>query len=112
MEAAGRVEEMPHDELARMLYKAAVRLQAVQVVGIRLEHVPVSAYHLLRQLAEGPVALRSLAGRDGATAVDFLVSRGLAEPDGRKQHLAITPAGKEIGEIADEREGQASPECP
>lgn len=110
MEAAGRVEDLSHDELARLLYKAAVRLRAVHVVGVRLEHVPVPAYHLLRHLAQGPVPLGSLGSRDMDTAVAFLVSRGLAEADTDARHLAITPAGREIGEIADERGGQDAQE--
>jgi hypothetical protein len=106
LEAAGRVEEIPPAELGRLLYKAAVRLRVVQVVGVRLEHIPVSAYHLLRRLAEQPIPLRSLTGRDVKAAVAFLTSRGLAAPDGLQ--LGITPAGQEIGEIADERPGESS----
>lgn len=106
LEAAGRVEDIPSDELGRLLYKAAVRLRAVQVVGVRLEHIPVSAYHLLRRLAEQPIPLRGLAGRDAKAAVAFLTSRGLAEDYGSQ--LVITPAGQEIGEIADERSADRS----
>lgn len=105
MEAAGRVDDLSRDELSRLLYKAAIRLRAVQLVGLRLEHVPVSAYHLLRQLAQGPIAMKSLSGRDGEAAAAFLISRSLAEPDGSKRHLLITQAGKEVGELADEQEG-------
>ena len=87
LEAAGRVEEIPPDELGRLLYKAAVRLRVVQVVGVRLEHIPVSAYHLLRRLAEQPLSLRALTGREVKAAVAFLTSRGLAAADGT-QHYA------------------------
>lgn len=107
LEAAGRVEEIPPDELGRLLYKAAVRLRVVQVVGVRLEHIPVSAYHLLRRLAEQPLPLRSLTGREIKAAVVFLTSRDLAAPDGTQ--LVITPAGQEIGEIADERSADGGP---
>jgi hypothetical protein len=106
LEAAGRIEEMSREELARLLYKAAVRLRAVQVVGVRLEHIPVPAYHLLRRLAEQPVSVRGLGGREVKAAVGFLTSRGLAALDDGGLQLVITPAGLEIGEIADERDAE------
>lgn len=109
LEAAGRVGEIPPDELARLLYKAAVRLRVVEVVGVRLEHIPVSAYHLLRRLAERPVSLRRLTGRDQEAAVGFLTSRGLAALNDEQGKLVITPSGKEIGEIADERAAEGTP---
>lgn len=108
LEAAGRVGEIPPDELARLLYKAAMRLRVVQVIGVRLEHIPVSAYHLLRRLAEQPVSIRGLAGRDQEAAVRFLTSRGLAALDDEQGQLVITPSGQEIGEIADERAAEGT----
>jgi len=63
-----------------------------------LEHVPVYAYHLLRSLGEGPVALRSLLGTDDEAAVFFLISRGLAARSG--PDLMITAEGRSIGEVS------------
>jgi hypothetical protein len=103
LEAAARVDELPHADLARLLMKAAIRLRAVQHTGARLEHVPVYAYHLLRRITRGPVRAASLYGDDDNAAMSFLLSRDLItrSPDGAV--LAVTAAGDEIGEIADER---------
>lgn len=63
----------------------------------RLEHVPVNFYHLLRQLARGPLPLRELHGVEIEAAIVFLVSRGLA----RRQNgnLVITAGGRRIGQV-------------
>jgi hypothetical protein len=66
-----------------------------------LEYIPVQAYHLLRRLGQGPVETKTLHGVGDEGIVAFLVSRGLAKSSGGK--LVITPAGKDIGEIEDER---------
>jgi len=63
----------------------------------RLEHVPVYSYNLLRALSQGPVEHRTLFGTEDEAAVFFLISRGLAEREGK--HLLITSAGKKMGEI-------------
>lgn len=62
-----------------------------------LEHIPVYAYHLLRQLSIAPIALASLYGTDDEGAVFFVVSRGLATRE--DANLTITPAGRLIGEV-------------
>ncbi|HVX82463.1 MAG TPA: hypothetical protein VHB23_13905 [Devosiaceae bacterium] len=66
-------------------------------VRLHLEHIPVYAYHLLRRLGVGPVALTSLYGTDDEGAVFFVVSRGLATRE--DNNLTITPAGRSIGEV-------------
>lgn len=66
--------------------------------GPPLEHVPVYAYHLLRSLGQGPVALRSLLGTDDEAAVFFLISRGLAARSGAD--LTITSEGRAVGEVS------------
>lgn len=71
---------------------------APSTLGVRAEHVPTYSYGLLRQLSEGPVALRHLFGTDDEGAVFFLVSRGLAER--RNNLLAITEMGRDLGQIA------------
>jgi len=63
-----------------------------------LEHIPVYAYHLLRRLSVGSVALSGLFGTDDEGSVFFLVSRGLATREGA--NLVITEAGRSIGEVA------------
>lgn len=107
LEAAARVDEMPSQELSRLLMKAAIRLRVIDQAGAKLEHIPVYAYHLLRRLSLGPVAVRTLFGGEDEGAVQFLVSRGLATTAGNGELLEITPAGQEIGEIADERDPKA-----
>lgn len=47
-------------------------------VRVRHEHVPVNCYHLLRRLAQGAVHISSLHGVEDESAVEFLLSRGLA----------------------------------
>lgn len=69
--------------------------------GRVLEYIPVQAYHLLRRLSRGPLEIKTLHGADDEGIVAFLVSRGLARRD--KGSLVITPDGKDIGEINDER---------
>ncbi len=66
-----------------------------------MEYIPVYVYHLLRRLAEGAVPLASLYGSEDEGAVEFLVSRQLAERRG--SDLTITAAGCNIGLIPDER---------
>jgi hypothetical protein len=66
--------------------------EANPVTAARLEHVPVYAYNLLRAVTLGPIRLAALFGTDDEAAVVFLVSRGLAERDGR--NLGVTPAGR------------------
>lgn len=66
-----------------------------------LEYIPVQVYHLLRRLGQGPIEIKTLHGTAEKGIVDFLVSRGLAKREGGK--LVITPDGKDIGEIDDER---------
>ena len=104
LEAAARVDELPRDDLARLLMKAAIRLRAVQQTGARLEHVPVYAYHLLRRIAQAPIDKSILYGQDDRTAVAFLLSRDLIRYLDDETTIAVTPAGEEIGEIADERD--------
>jgi len=66
-----------------------------------LEHIPVHAYHLLRRLAADTLSLTRLGGVEEAGAVQFLLSRGLAEQlDGS---IKATAAGRAIGEVSDER---------
>jgi hypothetical protein len=103
LEAAARVDELSRDDLARLLMKAAVRLRVIQQAGPRLEHVPVAAYELLRRLAERPLRLAGLHARSDRTALEYLVSRQLAELSAEVEFMMITVAGSELGEIAEER---------
>lgn len=103
MDAAARVAELPQEEVARLLMKAATRLRVVQQTGIKLEHIPVYAYHLLRRISHGPVAAETLFGREDDEAVAFLLSRGLIARSDDGGFLKITATGEELGEIADER---------
>jgi hypothetical protein len=102
MEAAARVDELPHSDLARLLVKAAIRLRLAEN-NTRLEHIPVSAYHLLRRLSREAVPLESLFGREDKGLIDFLVTRKLASHGTDGASLLITPEGEELGTIADER---------
>jgi hypothetical protein len=102
LEAAARVDELSREDLARLLMKAAVRLRVIQQAGPRLEHVPVAAYELLRRLAVRPLPVAGLHARSDRTALEFLVSRQLAELSADGEFLMITMAGSELGEIADE----------
>ena len=104
LEAAARIDELPHADTARLLMKAAIRLRAVQHTGAKLEHVPVYAYHLLRRITRGPLDATTLHGHEDAAAVTFLLSRDLIVRSADDQILTATAAGEEIGEIADERE--------
>jgi hypothetical protein len=103
MEAAARVAELPQDEVARLLMKAAIRLRVVQQTGIKLEHIPVQAYHLLRRISRGPISAVQELGREGEEAVSFLLSRDLVVRSEDGSQFSITPAGEELGEVADER---------
>ena len=107
LEAAARVDELPHEDLARLLLKAAIRLRAVQQTGAKLEHVPVHAYHLLRRVSRGPVETATLYGADDTAALAFLLSRDLICYLEEGRLIATTAAGEEIGEVADERERDA-----
>lgn len=66
--------------------------------GPRREFIPVYAYHLLRNLNQAPVLLKSLFGSDDEGAGFFLVSRGLAMREG--MHLMITEAGRTVGSMS------------
>lgn len=101
LEAAARAEELPRAKLASLPTKAAIRLKVARSVGASVEHIPVYAYHLLRRLAERPLARRTLHGQEDDAAVDFLLSRELAVADAGL--ITATAAGSEIGVIADER---------
>jgi hypothetical protein len=103
MEAAARVDELPHEQLARLLMKAAIRLRVIQTTGSKLEHIPVYAYHLLRRISHEPVDASTLFGREDEEAVQFLLSRDLVRKSDDGRLLEITSAGEELGEIADER---------
>lgn len=103
MEAAARASELSHEEVARLLEKAATRLRVVQQTGIKLEHIPVYAYHLLRRISHGPVSAATLFGREDEEAVVFLLSRELVARSDDGNLLKITATGEELGEIADER---------
>jgi hypothetical protein len=109
MDAALRVDEMPSEELSRLLVKAAIRLRVIEQTGVKLEHIPVYAYHLLRRIARDPVAAAALHGQQDAEAVAFLVSRDLVQASDDGQAFIITAAGEELGEIADERIQQGEP---
>ena len=103
MDAALRVDEIPSEELSRLLMKAAIRLRVIQQTGVKLEHIPVYAYHLLRRIARAPIAAATLHGQDDGEAVAFLISRELIRASEDGETLSITAAGEELGEIADER---------
>jgi hypothetical protein len=103
MEAAARVGELPHNEVARLLMKAAIRLRVVQQTGIKLEHIPVQAYHLLRRISRGPISAIHELGREEDDAASFLLSRDLIARSEDASQFFITPAGEELGEVADER---------
>jgi hypothetical protein len=103
MDAALRIHEMPPELLAQLLMKAAIRLRVIQQTGIRLEHIPVYAYHLLRRISHDPVAASTIHGKQDVGAVEFLVSRELIRLSDDGQSYSITAAGEELGEIADER---------
>jgi len=103
MDAALLIDEMPPELLSQLLMKAAIRLRVIQQTGVKLEHIPVYAYHLLRRLSRSPVAAGTLHGQQDSDAVAFLVSRDLARLSDDGQTLSITAAGEELGEIADER---------
>lgn len=102
LEAAARIDELPSGAIAKLLVKAAIRLRVIQQSGAKLEHIPVSAYHLLRSISRSALPIASLHGRDEKTAVQYLLTRELATRTATGM-LAITPAGEELGEIADER---------
>jgi hypothetical protein len=102
LEAAARVDELPREDVARLLMKAAIRLRVIQQAGAKLEHIPVAAYDLLRQLARHPIKVADLYGRPSQGALDFLISRQLAERSADGAFLMITTAGNELGEIAEE----------
>jgi hypothetical protein len=103
MEAATRAHELPREEIARLLLKAAIRLRVVQQTGVKLEHIPVSAYHLLRRISRGPVKATTRLGDEERDAVTFLLSRDLIARSEDGAVFEITAAGEELGEIADER---------
>jgi hypothetical protein len=103
MDAALRVDEVPAERLSQLLMKAAVRLRVIQQTGVKLEHIPVYAYHLLRRISRNPVAAGALHAQEDAEAVAFLISRELIRLSDDGQQLSVTAAGEELGEIADER---------
>jgi hypothetical protein len=103
LEAAARIDELPSDAIARLLVKAAIRLRVIQQTGVKLEHIPVRAYHLLRSISRSALPVASLHGRDEEEAVRYLLTRHLATHSATGM-LTITPAGEELGEIADERQ--------
>ena len=103
MEAAARVDELPHDHLARLLMKAAIRLRVIQTSGSKLEHIPVYAYHLLRRVSHDPAEISTLFAAADEAAMAFLLSRDLVRRSDDGLYLMITSAGEELGEIADER---------
>jgi hypothetical protein len=115
LEAAMRIDEFSHPELAKLLMKAAVRLRVIAHTGARLEHIPVYAYNLLRQISRAPVRLATLHGREDKAAVSYLLTRRLAEM-APGDLLTITTAGEELGEIAEEQSsgdrGEASAGSP
>jgi hypothetical protein len=103
MEAAARADELTREEVARLLMKAAIRLRVIRDTGIKLEHIPVYAYHLLRRISQGPVEVATLFGREDQGVMEYLLSRELVTKSEDGRLLCITPAGEELGEIADER---------
>ena len=103
MEAAARVDELQHDDLARLLMKAAIRLRVIQASGSKLEHIPVYAYHLLRRVSHDPAEISTLFAAADEAAMAFLLSRDLVRRSDDGLYLMITSAGEELGEIADER---------
>lgn len=102
METATRIHELPLEDVARLLVKAAIRLRLIRQAGVNLEHIPVHAYHLLRQVSQEDFRVATLHARDDLAALEFLLSRQLVQlsPDGSR--VAITAAGHELGEIAAE----------
>ena len=104
LQAAARIDELPSAEVAHLLVKAAIRLRVIQHTGAKLEHIPVSAYHMLRNVSRGSLPVSSLHGRDADEAMRYLLTRQLATTS-ETGMLTITPAGEELGEIADERDG-------
>lgn len=107
MKVASWVEALCFTHEASDLMRPSVSGHAghAKPAGGRSEHIPAYSYGLLRQINQGPVALRSLFGTDDEAAVVFLVSRGLAERDG--DQLKITPAGSDLGVIAAAPAGSA-----
>jgi hypothetical protein len=99
MKVASWVEALCFTHEASDLMRPSVSGNArhAKTADARSEHIPAYSYGLLRQINQGPVALRSLFGTDDEAAVVFLVSRGLAERDG--DQLKITAAGSELGAI-------------
>lgn len=74
---------------------------AASVPTGQLEYIPVRAYHVLRRLSREAITTESMHGFENIGLVQFLVSRGLAVD--LNGVLAITAAGKAIGEIKDDR---------
>ena len=103
MEAATRADELPREEISRLLLKAAIRLRVVQQTGIKLEHIPVYAYHFLRRVSQEPVSATAPMGLEDNEAVKFLLSRDLIAASDDGALFEITAAGEELGEIVDER---------
>jgi hypothetical protein len=99
MKVASWVEALCFTHEASDLMRPSVSGRAghAKPADARSEHIPAYSYGLLRQINQGPVALRSLFGTDDEAAVVFLVSRGLAERDG--DQLKITAAGSALGAI-------------
>ena len=97
------VEELPRAGLDRLLMKAVTRRPAPQVTSDRREHIPVYAYHLLRRVAQNPVPVVTLFGREDDAALAFLLSRGLVTVGAGDDRVGITAAGEELGAISDER---------
>jgi hypothetical protein len=107
MKVASWVEALCFTHEASDLMRPSVSGNArhAKVGDARSEHIPAYSYGLLRQINQGPVALRNLFGTDDEAAVVFLVSRGLAERDG--DALKITPAGSALGAITAPPAGSA-----
>lgn len=72
--------------------------QGLQADELRIEHIPVYSYGLLRDLHEGAVSIQTLYGTDNEAAVAFLISRGLANR--ADDTLTITAVGRSLGQIA------------
>jgi hypothetical protein len=102
LQAAARIEELPPTEVARLLVKAAVRLRVIQQTGVKLEHIPVEAYHLLRSVSRAQVLASTIHGRTAEEALNFLLTRQLATVSSEGV-ITITASGEELGEVADER---------
>lgn len=97
--AARSIGDMQPDEIAGLLLQAAIRLKAPVQSDAKLEHIPVHAYYLLRQLSQRPVTMHSLHAADDRAAVEFLLTRGLAVKSEDKLMLQETDAGQVVGEI-------------